>query len=113
MLLPGALNSSSGGPWWCIVHRGRRATAAVDGYDGIVGDLTLANRALTVVGVDMEPLIEALPAEEMAALGDNRFSSHVKADVALEICSIAGSLVVRLPGAWSSCRSRGRGLVCR
>jgi hypothetical protein len=55
-----------------------------------------------VVGVHMEPLIEALPAEEMSALGDDRLSSHVKADIALKIGSTACSLVIRLPGAgWS------------
>jgi hypothetical protein len=106
LLLPGALNSGSGGPWRCVVYRGCRATTPIDGYDRVVGDLALADRALTVVGVNMEPLIEALPAEEMAALGDDGFGSHVKADVALKVGSTAGSLVIGLPGAG---RSRGSG----
>ena len=56
----------------------------------------------------MEPLIEALPAEEMAALGDDGFGSHVKADVALKVSSTAGSIVIGLPGAGRSRSSRGR-----
>jgi len=111
LLLPGALYSGSSGPWWRNVHRGRGATTPIDGYDSIIGYLALADRALTVVRVDMEPLIEALPAEEMAALGDHRVSGHVKADVALEVGGIADGLVVGLPGAWRSRGSRGGRLV--
>jgi len=94
LLLPGALNSGPSGPWWRDMNRGRRASTPIYGYDGIIGDLALANRALTVLRVDVEPLVEALPAEEMAALGDDRVVGHVKADVALEIGSIAPSLVI-------------------
>lgn len=55
-----------------------------------------------MVGVNMEPLIKAFPAEEMATLGDDRFSGHVEANVALKIGGAAASLVIRLPGAgWS------------
>jgi hypothetical protein len=50
----------------------------------------------------MEPLIKAFPAEEMTALGDDGFSGHVEADVALKVGGAAGSLVIGLPGAgWS------------
>jgi hypothetical protein len=59
----------------------------------------------------MEPLIEALPAEEMAALGDDRFSCNVKADVTLEVGGIADGLVVGLPVAWRSRGPRGGRLV--
>jgi hypothetical protein len=96
LLLPRALDSGPGRPWWGIVHDGRRATTPIDRYDGVLGDLSLADRALTVVGVDMEPLIKAFPAEEVAALGDDRFCRHVKADVTLEVGGVAVPLVVRL-----------------
>lgn len=98
LLLPCALYSGSSGPWGSVVHRGCGSTTPIDGYDSIISYVTLADRALTVVRMDMEPLIEALPAEEMAAPGDHRFSGHVKADVALKVGSAAVSLVVRLPG---------------
>lgn len=93
------------------MHRGCRAAASIDWYNGIVSDLALADRALTVVGVDVDPLVEALPAEEMAALCHNWVISHLKADVALEICSIAPSLVVRLIGIGICIGSRGRRIV--
>ena len=48
--------------------------------------------------MDVEPLVEALPAEEMAALGDDRVVGHVKADVALEIGSVAASLLIGFIG---------------
>jgi hypothetical protein len=96
LLLPRALDSSPGRPWRGIVHDGCRATTPIDRYDGVLGDLSLADRALTVVGVDMEPLIKAFPAEEVAALGDDRFCRHVKADVTLEVGGVAVPLVVRL-----------------
>lgn len=44
----------------------------------------------------MEPLREALPAEEVAALGDNRFLSHVEADIALKVGGTAAPLVLWL-----------------
>jgi len=115
LLLPGALDSGPSGPWWRGMNRGRRASTSIDGYNGIIGDLALANRALAVVRVDMEPLVEALPAEEMAALGDDRVVGHVKADVALEIGSIAPSLVIRfiVIGISIDIGGRGRRLVVR
>lgn len=97
------------------MNRGCRAAASIDGYNGIISDLALANRALAVVGVDVEPLIEALPAEEMAALGDDGVRGHVEADVALEVGGIAVGLVVGLHSfsGRHDCGGRGDGrLVC-
>lgn len=98
LLLSGAFNSGPSGPWRCGLNRRCRAATSIDGYNGIVSNLALADRALTMVGVDMEPLIEALPAEEMAALGDDGVVSHVKADIALKVGSIPPGLVVRFVG---------------
>lgn len=115
LLLPGALNSGPSGPWWRGMNRGRRASAPIDGNNGIVGDLALADRALAVVRVHVEPLVEALPAEEVAALGDDGVVGHVKADVALEIGSVAPSLVVGFTGNCIGAGVGGRGwrlVVC-
>lgn len=97
-LLSGAFNSGPSGPRRCGVNRCCRAATSIDRYNGIIGDLALADRALAVVGVDMEPLVEAVPAEEMAALGDDGVVSHVKADIALEVGSIPPGLVVGFIG---------------
>lgn len=110
LLLSGAFNSGPSGPWRCGVNRRCRAATSIDGYNGIVSDLALADRALAMVGVDMEPLVEALPAEEMAALGDDGVVSHVKADIALEVGSIPPGLVVRFVGI--GCGGRRRLVVC-
>jgi hypothetical protein len=96
LLLPQALHSGPRGPRWCIVHFGCRTTTPVDGYDGVLGDLPFADRALMVLGVHMEPLVKTLPTEEVTALGDNRFCRHVKADITLKVGSVATLLVVRL-----------------
>jgi hypothetical protein len=107
LLLPGTLDSGPSGSRWRIVHFGCRATTPVDGYDGVLGDLPFADRALTVLGVHMEPLIKALPAEKVTALGDDRFRRHVKADITLKVGSVAALLVVGL--LVSTCRSHGPG----
>ena len=56
--------------------------------------------------MDVEPLVEALPAEEMATLGDDGVVSHVKADVALEIGSVAASLLIGFIGIGIGGRGR-------
>lgn len=61
----------------------------------------------------MEPLIEALPAEEVTTFGDNRFLSHVEANVALKVCSTAAPQVfgILVTTGRSHCPGGGRRLV--
>jgi hypothetical protein len=70
-------------PW-----SGGGATAAVEGDELPLLDDGLADGALLGVRVDVEPLVEAGPAEEVAAEGDHGVLRQVQADVALEAARV-------------------------
>ena len=70
-------------PW-----SGGGATTAVEGDELPLLDDGLADGALLGVRVDVEPLVEAGPAEEVAAEGDHGVLRQVQADVALEAARV-------------------------
>lgn len=76
-----------------LVFRGVGSLAStVEGYNGLIGDLALANGTLRdlVIGflegvaVDIDPTVYTWPAVEMSAQGDYGVLNKVETDVALE-----------------------------
>lgn len=80
----GDLNTRHGPRPWS----GGGATTAVEGDELPFLDDGLADRTLLRVRVDMEPLVEAGPAEEVATEGDHGVLRQVQADVALEAARV-------------------------
>ena len=61
-----------------------RVPPAVERDDLLLADARLADGADLAVGPRLQPLVQARPAEEVAAHRDHRVARHVQADVALE-----------------------------
>jgi hypothetical protein len=76
-------------PW-----SGWGATTAVQRDELALLDDGLADGALLGVRVDVEPLVEAGPAEEVAAEGDHGVLRQVEADVALEAPRVLAAAAV-------------------
>lgn len=92
--LPNALNPLRLGPGRqrkpqfrlpLLLPRLSATLAAVNGYQIRLLDLCFTNRTDAQLRIYMQPQIEAGPAEEMAAGGDDGIAGDLEADVAVEV----------------------------